>query len=128
MNRRVLRLEREYEEERLMIDSVRSLSDNDGMPHGNGISKPTEERAVRIADTHERLLSARAEAVEVRQRVFDVIDQVKDIEGDALYLRYIELQKWNAVASSLGYSVPGIYNIRTRALEKVEKIINGVDK
>ena len=45
--KRIQRLEEEYAAERLLIDAVRSVSDNDGMPHGSGISKPTEDKAIR---------------------------------------------------------------------------------
>lgn len=44
------RLEAEYMREREMIDAVRSTADLDGLPHGNGIKKPVEDRAIRLAD------------------------------------------------------------------------------
>ena len=55
-DRKVRRLETEYHDELIMVDAIRSASDNDGMPHGSGISKPTEEKALRIADKHLRLI------------------------------------------------------------------------
>ena len=63
--KRVKRLEEEYNTEREQIDAVRSVSDNDGMPHGNGISKPTEEKAIRLADKLQELADARLDAVEI---------------------------------------------------------------
>ena len=46
------RFREEYEAEMLKVDAVRSLSDNDGMPHGSGISKPTEDKAIRLEIRH----------------------------------------------------------------------------
>ena len=39
-DRRVRILEEEYNKELEMIDAVRSLSDNDGMPHGSSGKEP----------------------------------------------------------------------------------------
>ena len=46
---RVRRYEEAYAKESMLIDAVRSLSDNDGMPHGSGIGRPTEVKAIRLA-------------------------------------------------------------------------------
>ena len=94
---RVRRYEEEYENESLLIDAIRSASDNDGMPHGSGISKPTEDKAIRLADRALRLTEARLEAIRIRQDVFDLIDSIDGIEGDVLYQRYINLHKWEEV-------------------------------
>ena len=65
------RYREEYEAELLKVDAVRSLSDNDGMPHGSGISKPTEDKAIRLADKALRWKQAELDAIEIRQEVFD---------------------------------------------------------
>ena len=71
--RRVACYQEEYNRESLLIDAVRSLSDNDGMPHGSGISKPTEVKAVRLADKKLRLIDAQLEAIRLRQEIFDTV-------------------------------------------------------
>lgn len=119
-DRRVRRLEAEYNDELIMVDSIRSASDNDGMPHGSGISKPTEEKALRLADRALRLTEARLEAIRIRQDVFDLIDSIDGIEGDVLYQRYINLHKWEEVCVMLHYSWQGIHLIHRRALAIVE--------
>lgn len=85
--RRAQRYREEYENETRLIDAVRSLSDNDGMPHGSGISKPTENKAIRLADKRLRLIEAEMEAIRVKQNLFDFIDGIEGIEGDILYHR-----------------------------------------
>ena len=117
---RVRRYEEEYENELALIDAVRSVSDNDGMPHGSGISKPTEQKAMRLADKSLRLTEARLEAIRIRQEVFDLIDSIDGIEGDVLYQRYIKLHKWEEVCVLLHYSWQGIHLVHRRALAIVE--------
>ena len=119
-DRRVRRLEQEYEQEILMVDAIRSASYNDGMPHGNSISKPTEDRAIRLADRKLRLVQARLDALEVRQDIFDLINDIEGIEGDVLYQRYINLHKWEEICVLLHYSWQGIHLIHRRALAIVE--------
>lgn len=123
---RVRRLEREYEEERIKIDAVRSVSDNDGMPHGSGISKPTEEKAIRLADKLQRLVDARLEAVEVRQNIFDVIDKVGGEAAEVLYQRYILLKKWSDVCDSVYWSWFKVSGLHRKGLEEVEQLINKI--
>lgn len=122
--RRIRRLEKEYEEERILIDAIKSTSDNDGMPHGNNISKPTEDRAIRLADRHMKLVEARLEAIEIRQQVFDVIDQVQGVEGDVLYEKYINLKPWEDVAKAVGYSERQVFNIHGNALQQIRIALN----
>lgn len=119
-DRRVRRLETEYHDELIMVDAIRSASDNDGMPHGSGISKPTEEKALRIADKHLRLIEARTEAIEKRQTVFDLVNGIDGIEGDLLYERYIKLRKWEEICILLHYSWQGVHLVHRRALAIVE--------
>ncbi len=121
-DKRVKRLEEEYEAERLLIDAVRSVSDNDGMPHGNGISKPTEEKAIRLADKLQRLSDARLEAVGIRQELYDFIEGIDGEEGEVLYCRYVRLLLWREVADELGYTERAVFKIHSRALDLVERI------
>ena len=118
--KRIHRLEEEYEAETLLIDAVRSVSDNDGMPHGSGISKPTEEKAVRLADKKLRLVQARLDAIEIRQELFDVINEIDGIEGDVLYERYINLRKWEEICILVHYSWQGVHLVHRRALALIE--------
>lgn len=128
--KRIHRLEEEYEAETLLIDAVRSVSDNDGMPHGSGISKPTEEKAVRLADKKLRLIQARLDAVEIRQSIFDVIELVGGDEADVLYQRYVKLnpdgshQTWDEVCDAVYWSWFKVSGLHHSGLEKVEKLIN----
>jgi len=121
--RRVKRLEQELNDERLMIDAVRSLSDNDGLPHGTGISKPVEERAIRLADKLGELAQARLDAVEIRREVFRVVQKVDGLPGDVLFARYIQLMEWAEVCRTVNYSWGSVHRFHKIGLEAVSKII-----
>ena len=121
--RKAARCRKEYEDEMQRIDAVRSVSDNDGMPHGSGISKPTEEKAIRLANTALKWKAAELEALEIKQRIFSLINRIQGIEGDVLFGRYIELRRWDEIAETLHYSAQGIYRIHGRALQIVADLL-----
>ena len=109
----------EYKKESDMIDAIRSTSDNDGMPHGSGISKPTEEKAIRLSGKAMRLIDAELEAVRIRQKIFDVIYSIGGIEARVLYERYIELKPWEEVSKAVDYSESQTQRYHRKGLEKV---------
>ena len=120
-DRSARRLKREYEKEQELIDSVRSSADIDGMPRGKNISKRVEDRAIRLADKALKLNKARLDAIEIRQRVFDVIQKIEGDAGEVLYLRYIELMQWTEIQERLNYSKNGIHKLHRKALGIVDQ-------
>lgn len=121
--RRAERYRAEYQKESDLIDAVRSLSDNDGMPHGSNISKPTEDKAVRLADRRLRLIDAELEAIRIKQEVFDFIDSIEGIEGDVLLLRYVDLLTWEEICYKIHYSWRQTHRIHHRALSMVSEML-----
>ena len=127
-NRRALRCKTEYETELEKIDAIGSTLSNDaGMPHGSGVSRRTEDKAIRLADKAARWKIAELDAIEKRQEVFEVIHDIPEVEGDLLYERYINLHRWEDICVLLHYSWNGIHKAHRRALQIVEnKLNNGV--
>lgn len=121
---RIRRYEEEYERESLLIDAVRSLSDNDGMPHGVNISKPTENKAVRLADKTQRIIDAKLEAIRIRQEVFDTIMELDDLECDVLLQRYVYLKKWEDVCLTVNYTWPTVRTAWHRGEDLIQDIID----
>lgn len=127
--KRAARYRDEYERESLLIDAVRSLSDNDGMPHGSGISKPTEVKAVRLADKKLRLIDAQLEAIRLRQEIFDTVMSLDGLEADVLVERYLNLdeyghlQTWESVCDRVHYSWPTVRSAWHRGLNMVDEIL-----
>lgn len=114
------RLRHEYEREREMIDSIRSSLNTDGLPHGTGVSRPTEEKALRLTDAFLRWKDAELSAIAVRQEVFELIAGVPDVEGDILYERYIMLRKWEQICILVNYTWSSTHRAHRRALRIVQ--------
>lgn len=117
------RLEREYMREREMIDAVRSTADLDGLPHGNGIRKPVEDRAVRLADKAAAWKTAQLDALQIRQQVFETINKVKGDASDVLFERYINGKKWREIEAVVHWSRFKVYQLHEDGLAQVEKQI-----
>lgn len=117
-NYKALQHKREYEKQLELIGSVSMKMD--GMPHGSGISKPTEEDALKLADKALRWREAEVDAIRIRQTVYEMIADVPGIEGKVLYERYINLHKWEEICILLHYSWQGIHLVHRRALAIVE--------
>lgn len=113
----------EYDQEKDLIDSVRSALGGDGTTHGGGISKATENKAIKLADKALELKDAELEAISIRQKVFDVIRTVPGEKGDVLYERYINLKSWDEVADSVGYSKRHARNLHDEAIDIVQHFL-----
>lgn len=122
-DRRARRLRAEYEAECLLIDALRSSSDNDGMPHGNSVGRPTEEKAIRLMDKAHKWKAAEARAIEMRQIVFDVVSTVEGVPGDVLYHRFILLESWEDVCGAVNYTWPTVRKYWHKGEMMVEEMI-----
>ena len=121
-----LRAKRYEDEYKLEHDLIGSISINyDGMPHGNGISRKTENDALKLAEKAERYVEARLDAIRVRQEVFDLISDIDGVEGEILYQRYIKLLKWEAVCIVVHLSWYAVHDHHKKALAIVQ---NRLDK
>ena len=119
-DRRARKLRAEYERELQLIDAIRSASDNDGMPHGSGTSRPTEDKALKLADKAPRWKEAELEAIAKRQEVFELIYYIDGSEGEVLIERYVNLRKWEEICVLVHYSWQGVHKVHKRALFIVE--------
>lgn len=124
LNKRALRLKHEYETELEKIDAIGSTLSNDaGMPHGTGVSRKTEDKAIKLADKALKWKEAELDAIAKRQEIFEVIHNVRGVEGDILYERYINLRKWEEICVLVHYSWRGVHKAHSRALSKVQECI-----
>ena len=125
-----LRAKRYEDEYKLEHELIGSISINyDGMPHGSGISKPTEVKAVRLADKKLRLIDAQLEAIRLRQEIFDTVMGLDGLEADVLVERYLNLdesghlQTWESVCDRVHYSWPTVRTAWHRGLNMVDEIL-----
>ena len=116
---------KEYELEMLKIDAIGSTLAGDGQPHGSGVSRKTEDKALRLADKALEWKMAELDALEKRQEVFAVIDQVGGIEGRVLYDRYILSMTWEKLAEDCDRSERWCRTrLHSRALQIVSRILD----
>ena len=120
-NQRANRLRESYETELQRIDAIGSTLSGDGQPHGTGVSRKTEDKAIKLADAAKAWKEAELNALEEKQKVFNLIWDIPDVEGEVLYERYINLRKWEDVAETIHYSLQGVFSAHRRALRIVER-------
>ena len=118
------RARRTYELEMERIDAIGSTLGTDGQPHGSGISRKTEDKAIRLADKAQQWLDAAEEAQTKLEEIANFINGIPGIEGVALYQRYVELLGWREIAENLSYTESGIFKVRERALAIAERMLN----
>lgn len=115
----------EYEIETEKIDAIGStLAGEPGMPHGTGISRKTEDKAIRLADKAMKWKMAELDALEKRQEIYELISQIKGVEGDVLYQRHIRLRKWEEICVLVHMSWNGTHKAHRRALMAVQIILD----
>ena len=119
--RRALRYKTEYEAEQELIDNVRSTLGGDGMPHGSGVSRKVEDQAIRLNEKLLKWKYAELDAIQVRQEVFDVVDDIPGIEGDILYQRYVNCYKWELVCVKVHLSWYAVHDHHKKALRIVQE-------
>lgn len=121
--RRVRQCEEQLERENLSVDAIRSASDNDGMPHGNSIGRPTEEKALRLVDKGMNVQDARIKAYRIQREIFEVAYKVGGVEGDVLIERYINLKEWSEIFPLVNYSESQTFRYHKAGLDKVADIM-----
>lgn len=113
----------QYAREAYLSDTIRSPSDNDGMPHGSGISNPTEKKALGLAEKTMDIRKAKQDAREVMREIFTMAYNVGGVEGDVIIERYIELKEWCDVYKAVNYSVSQTHRYHRAGLDKVADML-----
>ena len=94
------------------------LSDMSGSPNRN-IHK-TEDIIVKFIGMEEKLKKEINSLLGTKQYVKDLISQVMDREGRIiLEQRYLQYDKWEAIAGEMGYTVRQIFRIHDAALMEI---------
>lgn len=117
------RLGTEYEKERELLDAIRSTADIDGLPHGNGIKKPVEDKAVRLADKMAEWKMAELDALHIRQEIFETIHNVGGDAAEVLFARYVKLMTWTEVCVCVHWSWYKVRNLHEQGLARVEELL-----
>ena len=75
---RAKRCREQYETALEKIDAIGSTLGTDGMPHGSGVSRKTEDLAIKLGEAAQRYLDAEQKAFDIKEQVYSMIS---DIEG-----------------------------------------------
>lgn len=117
-----------YELETERIDAIGSTLAGDGQPHGTGISRKTEDKAVRLADKAKKWIDAEEAAQVKLEEITDFINSIPGIEGVVLHQRYVLMLGWKEIADNLSYTESGIFKVRERAMIMAERKLNESDR
>lgn len=126
LNRRARRLKAEYETELEKIDAIGSTLASDGTPHGTGVSKRTEIKAIRLADKALAWKEIELEAIAKRQEIFDLIYNISGLEGEILFERYVNLRKWEQICVQLNISWNAVHYNHRKALAIVQNRLDNL--
>ena len=122
--RRVRRLEANYHELEEIAGAVKSPMDQARPPMSFTITKPTEVKAIRLAEALTELEAAREEAEEVLIGMYHTLDKVGGVYGDILISRYISLMRWEDIADSIHYSLRQTHRLHQKALNILREILD----
>ena len=122
--KRAQRLREMYQTQHEKIDAISSTLGGDGMPHGSGISRKTEDKAIKLAEAALKWKEAELDALRVKGEVFELICGIPDIEGEVLYERYINLHSWKEVCVIIHRSWTGTHKAHRRALAIVQDLLD----
>lgn len=121
-------LKREIERAELCADTIRSVSDNDGLPHGSNIGHPTEDKAIKIADAKLKLRTQLSVMELKRSEIALVLSMLPNNERVALHSHYVDGYKWTYIADHIMYmSVRQVNEYHRRGLLRVQEYINSSD-
>lgn len=124
LDKEIAYLEQQIEWAELEADTIRSTSDNDGMPHGSNIGHPTEDKAIRLADAKKRWNELRTEKVMIRLSIVDVINKLPYPQNFIIHYRYIDDREWKWIARRIGYEKSRTLDYHKFALDAVQAMID----
>lgn len=126
---RAKRLRAVYEEQQEKIDAIGSTLAGDGLPHGTGVSRKTEDKAIRLSEAALDWKEAELDALEIKGRVFNMIDNIPGVEGEILYQRYINLRTWEEICVAIHYTWSSTHRAHRRALAIVQsRLDNDIER
>ena len=87
------------------VTSVKSLADNDGMPHGTGYNNKTERQITALVDKKREYQQLLIDLENKRIEICETIDSLEDpVMIRLLRDRYIRLLSWEEIAINIGYT------------------------
>ena len=83
-----------------------------------------QDTIARIMDLNQEIDADTDALVDLREEALHVIQRLEDASCQTvLTLRYVWLKPWDAVAAALSYNLRSVYKVRTRAIAKLDAMI-----
>lgn len=102
-----------------MSAPIQQLSD---MPKGSTSKSDLSDIMIKYERVQAKIQDKMCEALEKRLEIEDAILDISDPKAaEVLRMRYIELKKWEEIASRLGYSLKQIHRIHGKGLDLFQK-------
>lgn len=100
----------------------------DGMPHARNPGDPVGNTAVKLADEladlEGNLLRTKSELWRKRAEILELLGKVRNPEHyQLLCMRYVQLERWEAIAYDMGYSWRHTLRLHGEALLEFEKVM-----
>lgn len=89
-------------------------------------TKSPQEKYYPLLERYEKEIEVDIQRlIELKKEVIGVIDQLDDAdEVNLLYMRYVQLMKWEDIAKKMNYSYKWVHKIHANALRNVDNIIH----
>lgn len=122
------RYQREIREMQEMLDGAVSLKSPayDGMPHGTGVTRPTERNAEMLERLEERyterirkLTAAIGEELDFAARIDKSIDILEPNERKVVEWMYKDRRSVTKISQTIAYDARTVWRIENRACEKI---------
>ena len=91
----------------------------DGQPRSSGTGDPTGSTATKIADLTTQLDYLIEDLLDRRYQIEKVISELPERDFNLMHSYYILGHSWEEVAEEMNYSVPHIFRLHGRILEKM---------
>lgn len=114
----------EIEELRRMAISVTSVLKDD-VVSGSGTGDKVGTMVSKIIDMEYELDREIDKLVDLKREVMSVIDQLEPTKCEILYKRYLQNKTWEKIAVETGFSYVWVCKLHGRALQDVERILDG---
>lgn len=104
-----------------LLNSGLGAANNDGLPHGSGVSNPTADIAARAASIAAELSQKLNECIDLRLQIEQAVNALNEPrERELMRRRYIEGQRWEQVAYEMNYSIERIWQLHGFILKKMQ--------
>nr|DAN58962.1 MAG TPA: Protein of unknown function (DUF1492) [Caudoviricetes sp.] len=108
----------------IAVGTAAELTEKVQESHGNSV----EDRLVTYADYCREIDEHKIELLKILKEIMEAIMKVEDPTlRNLLIYRYLDFETWESIAVMMNYGIRHVYKLHGRALNHIDKIINGIE-